>query len=168
MPPPRTATWSGRPARSDGSGSFADFEHRRQHVDELHLLSHAAALPLVAGELHDERHAVELVEEAAAVEPEAMVEELLAVVGEEDDERVVVQPVLLELTDEAAELTVAERDVAVVLRDHPLAVERLLVVGARVLRGVALRRVRLEHPIERLGRRVRYVGVHRVHVEERR
>ena len=102
------------------------------------------------------------------MEPEAVVEELLAVVGEEHDEGVVVEARLLQLAHEAAELAVAERDVAVVLRDHPLAVERLLVVGARVLRGVALRRVRLEHPVERLGWRVRHVGVHRVDVEERR
>ena len=89
-----------------------------------------ASLP--ARELHDERDADQLVEHAAAVQPLAVVLELLAVVGHEDDERAVVEPARLQLAHEAAELLVAVRDLAVVLRDQAVAVERLLVVVARV------------------------------------
>ena len=61
-------------------------------------------------ELHDQRDADQLVEHAAAVEPLAVVQELLAVVGHEDDERAVVEAAGLQLAHEAAELLVAVRD----------------------------------------------------------
>ncbi len=97
-----------------------------------------------------------------------MVEKLLAVVGDEQDEGVVVEPGALQLLQEAAELPVAVGDLPVVLGHHPLPVEGLVVVGAGVLGRVALGGVGLEHPVE--GRRgdVRDVGVHGVHVDEGR
>ena len=101
------------------------------------------------------------------MEPSPVVQELLAVVGEKDDERVLVEPRRLQLPHEAAELAVPERDVAVVLPDHALLVERLLVVGAGVARGVVHGREGLEHPVEGRGRLVGDVRVHRVDVEER-
>jgi hypothetical protein len=95
-----------------------------------------------------------------------VIEELLAVVGQEHDQRVVVAAARLQLAHEAAELLVSVRDVAVVLRDHPLAVERLLVVGARVHSGVVGGRLRLPFPVERRRRRVRHVRVHGVDVQK--
>ena len=97
-----------------------------------------------------------------------MVLELFAVVGHEDDERTIVETALLELLDEAAELLVAVRDLAVVLRDQTVAVERLLEVVARVLARVIGGRVRLVLLVERRGRRVGDVRIHRVHVQEAR
>ncbi len=161
-----SARCSGRPARSGASGTLHRLEHGGRHVDALHLARDARARAAVAGELHDQRDVDELVEQAPAVEPEPVVLELLAVVGQEHDERVVVEAQRLELAHEAAELAVAEGYVPVVLRDHALAVERLLVVGARVARGVRLRRVRLEHAVEGRGRRVGHVRVHGVDVQE--
>ena len=79
-------------------------EHGGRHVDALHLARDARARAAVAGELHDQRDADELVEQAPAVEPEPVVLELLAVVGQEHDERVVVEAQRLELAHEAAEL----------------------------------------------------------------
>jgi hypothetical protein len=97
-----------------------------------------------------------------------VVEELLPVVGHEDDERAIVEAALLEPAHEAPELLVAEGDVAVVLRNHPLPVERLLVVAARVLRRVIGRGMGLVLAVEGRRGRVGDVRVHGVHVEEGR
>ncbi len=89
-------------------------------------------------------------------------------IGYEHDQRVLVLTRGPELAQEAAELAIAEGDVAVVLADHALAVERLLVVRAGVLRRVLGGREGLEHPVEGRGRRVGHVRVHGVHVQEGR
>src|SRR5207249_7791237 len=61
----------------------------------------------------------------------------------------------LQLGDEAAELPVAVRDLAVVLRDEAVEVQRLLVVAAGVDRGVVGSGVRLVLHVEGRGRRDR-------------
>jgi hypothetical protein len=58
-----------------------------------------------------------------------VVEKLLAVVREKHDESPVVDAPGLELADKTAELPVAVSDFSVVLRDDPIAVQRLPVVG---------------------------------------
>src|SRR5439155_19221161 len=126
-----------------GAGKPEVLEPRGQEVEGLHLLRDPPAAVALAGELHQQRDADELVEHAAAVQPLAVVLELLAVVGHEDDERAIVEAALLQLPDEAAELLVAVRDLAVVLRDQTVAVERLLEVVTRVLARVIGGRVRL-------------------------
>jgi hypothetical protein len=79
-------------------------EQRRHHVDALHLALDARAAAAAARQLEHQRDADQLVEQAAAVEPAPVVEELLAVVGHEEDERVVVEAQRLQLAHEAAEL----------------------------------------------------------------
>ena len=67
-----------------------------------------------------------------------VVEELLAVVAQEDHQRAVVEAPALQLGDETPELAVAVRDLPIVLGDEPIEVGRLLVVAAGIdgLNGV--------------------------------
>ena len=142
-------------------------EHGGHDIHGLDLLGHVLPGAAPSRKLHDEGDPDQLVEHAPAVEPLAVVQELLAVVGQEDDQGVLVEPAVLQHLEEAAELLVAECDIAVVLGHQPLAIGGLEVVGARVPGGMAGRRVRLEHPVEGRGRRVGHVRVHGVHVQER-
>ena len=95
-----------------------------------------------------------------------MIEELLAVVGHEEDQGVVINPALLQLVDEPAELLIAIGDVPVVLRDQAFAVGRILLAG--IHSGVSGDGLGLEHRVEGCGGRIRNVGIHGVDVEERR
>ena len=97
-----------------------------------------------------------------------MVEELLPVVGQEEDERAVVEPALLEpLTKRPNSWS------PYAMSPSYWATRRsrssgLQVVGPRILTGVAGRGVGLEHAVERRRRGVGDVGVHGVDVEEGR
>ena len=62
-------------------------EERRRHVDELHLAAHALAAGDAAAP-HDQRHADQLVEERVTVQHTSVVDELLAVVGRDDQDGV--------------------------------------------------------------------------------
>ncbi len=153
--------------RSRGDGQPLALQHGGQYVEDLHLLGDAPARRAATGELYDEGHPNQLVEDAPPVQPLAVVEELLAVIPQEHEERLVVEPAALQLAQEAAELEVAVGDLAVVLRHEALAVLRLLVVGARVLARVLGSRVGLELPVERGRGRVGDVRIHGVDVQER-
>src|SRR3989449_3199487 len=70
--------------------------------------------------LDEQRHVEERLVERVRVTPEAVVVELLAVVGGDDDERAVEEIELAQAVEQAAELRIAVGDRAVVERDEPV------------------------------------------------
>ena len=104
------------PACPPGSGAPARVEHGRRHVDELHRVVVAPARAVRARELDDHRHVHErLVQHAAHVADRVVLAEHLAVVGGDDDERVLVAAARLQRRDQLAERGVHRRDLAVVV-----------------------------------------------------
>jgi hypothetical protein len=86
-------------------------ERGRRDVDELHRPLVAPARVLRAGELDDHRHVHErLVEHAAHVADRVVLAQHLAVVGGDEDERVLVAAARLQRRDELAERRVHRRD----------------------------------------------------------
>ena len=136
---------TGQPGRH---GNLHGLEDGRYDVHPLHLRAHANAGVTIAGELDDQGHPDELVEDAATVQPSPVVEELLSMVGDEKNERVVVHAGLLQRCHEPAELAITVGDLAVVLRDHPIAIERFEKIGARISGRMSFGRVGREHPVE--------------------
>ncbi len=89
-------------------------EDRRDDVDQCDIAPHALAGTRGAGELHDQRHLDLLAVEQQAVLVLAVVAQTLAVVGEQDDERALVEPAAIELGEEIADQRVGGGDLAVV------------------------------------------------------
>jgi hypothetical protein len=79
-----------RPAHHDGrrrDGQALALQHGGHNVQHLDLLADAPPRRPSTRELHHEGDSDELVEDAPAVQPLPVIEELLAVIAEEDDER---------------------------------------------------------------------------------
>ena len=121
----------------------------------------------VPGELDQHRHAHQFLIQRVPVSPATMVVQFLAVVGDEDDQGVFVQPILAEPVHQATEVVVVEGDLAVV-SGHGIRHN-----GRRGLRGDPRggdrprQMARIPGVVRRWGRE-RAVRVHRVHVEEER
>ena len=80
------------------------------------------------GPAHQERHVQQLVVERLPVEELAVIPELLTVIGRDDDERGVEAAAPREAAQQAADLTIDVREVAVVEVDDALAVGRVVLV----------------------------------------
>ena len=145
---------SGRPMIAGGSGTGMPhgLEDGGQDVGERDHLRDSASRRPAARELDEDGNVNQLVEDGPAVQPAVVVLELLAVVADEEDQGVVVDAALSQAVDEPAELLVAVGDVAVVLRDEALAIERLLEVVRGSTPGVPGSRLRIEHRVEGRGR----------------
>jgi hypothetical protein len=116
----------------------------------------------------EERHVDELAVERLAVAEPAVLHELVAVVGHEDDERLVGHAALRERREQEPDQIVDVADLAVVDRAHVRDVlRRRGLVGDAVAVAVAAARVDVHRPV-RGGRAVRVVDVHVVQVEEER
>ena len=101
------------PAHARRNRDVEQVEHRRRHVDELDLaVDHARRH---AGDGDDERNAELLVVERRAVVAPAVLVELLAVVGRDDDDRA--RPPRPHLGDEPSDGGVGVGDLAVVAID---------------------------------------------------
>ena len=94
-----------------------------QHVDVLHGRLDAAAA--CTGQPHDERRVRHGVEELPAMlHVVAVLEEHLAVVGGEDDQRALAQAATVELGEQGPELRVPVGDLVVVVIDERLEIRR--------------------------------------------
>ena len=111
---------------ADGTGDAGRGEQARREVDRSATWSrHDPSGGEPPGPVQDQRHAHDLVEERLLVPLAAVLEELLAVVGGDDDEGVLEEPALAQRAEDLAEDLVGEADLAVVERDQVLAVARL-------------------------------------------
>ena len=107
--------------KSVRSGTLAELYERRKDVEQgrrAEDLAAARASCLVAersGQPHDERHARQLLVQRLAVRPPEVLVELLSVVGDEDDDRVLEDSTSLQLVDQLPELAREAKDAAVIL-----------------------------------------------------
>jgi len=144
-------------------------EDRRWNVDEGdRRLDDPAGGDARSGE--DQGNADELLVDRRRVIAVPVLEELVPVVGQEDDERVLCQPELVQVREELAELVVGMGDLAVVLGDHVpqvLVAQRPVLLGADLADGEVSLVAALEHLLELLvGGNVRPVRVVEVHEQE--
>src|SRR6185369_16144966 len=85
------------PLRLRIRGKAEQVQDRRQHVDQPDRRGDSRPRRYPAGRAEDERHAEDGVPEGVAVTLEAVLPELLAVVGEQDDERPPVEAEAIEV-----------------------------------------------------------------------
>ena len=105
---------SERPVIAGGTAAPSSAEHGGRDVDSCAGAATRVAGPRAAGQLHQQRHLDRLAVEEDAVLVLAVLAQPLAVVGEQDDQRAVVDPELSQLGDQVADHRVGGGDLAVV------------------------------------------------------
>ena len=114
-PLPQAAAIAGRRGRGPGR-----FDERRQQVAVLDQSAHRGAGRRTPARrrLEHHRHVDQLVVEAGAVRHAAVLEELLAMIGGDHDQRVVPQPALAQAIEQLTDLAVEREQLLVVLPAH--------------------------------------------------
>ncbi len=94
----------------EGTSRSAEFGQGAVDVERLDDARAGAAVAVGSGHVDDERDAGAVFEERAGLGPLAFFAELVAVIGDEDDDGVVAQAETVELGEDAAEVPVGPGD----------------------------------------------------------